>query len=109
MRTTSERPGRKKVDVCAGFRPRWAHPTTCPRLLAIYIALARSIDAFTSSLSQSPSVSLIQPVTVETEAENGSAKGGTELGDTGNVGLVGDVYAGGLEDDVSPKPPGIVW
>jgi hypothetical protein len=74
------------------------------------VALARSIDAFISSLCQSPSVSLVQPVITgeEPEAENGSAEERVELGDPGSVDLVGDPYAGGLKGEDPPELP-IVW
>ena len=86
------------------MRP-YVQPTTCPLLLARYIARARSIDAFNSSLCQSPSVSLIQPVVVASaEAENKSGEG-IKLEDPGNVEIGGAAYAGGPEREGSPNPP----
>jgi len=87
-----------------------AQPLACPLLLAIYIALARSIDTFNSSLCQSPSVSLVQPIVgVVAEAGNGSANEGTGLEVPGSVEVVGDPYAGGPEGEGSPEPPRTVW
>ena len=83
-------------------------PLTCPLLLAIYTALARSIDAFNSSLCQSPSVSFVHPVVVA-GAENGSANEVTELEGPGNVEVIGDPYAGGPEGEASFELPRMVW
>ena len=97
------------MDVCVHLRlrgwPAEAQLGTWLFLLARYIALARSIDAFNSSLCQSPSLSLVQPVVVVAEVESGSATGCVKLGDPGNVEVVGSAYAGGFDGENSPKPP----
>ncbi|KAF9645005.1 hypothetical protein BDM02DRAFT_3120975 [Thelephora ganbajun] len=57
MNTVSGRQGRRGWATFV-FKRAWP---TCPLLLAIYIALPRFIDAFTSSLCQSPSVPSSKP------------------------------------------------
>ena len=78
----------------------------------MYIALARSIDSFNSSLCQSLSLSLIHPVVdavEEARVVTGSAEDWIKFGDPGNVDFVGDMYAGGFEGENSPlEPPGMV-
>ena len=69
-------------------------PGICPRLLAKYAALARSIDSLTSSLCHSFSVSLGQPVAGivgEVKAEAGSVEDCAKFGDPKNGDFVGDV------------------
>ena len=69
-------------------------PGICPRLLAKYAALARSIDSLTSSLCHSFSFSLGHPVAGivgEVKAEAGSVEGCAKFGDPKNGDFVGDV------------------
>jgi len=80
MNIIERRDGRIHTLILIFKKPQ---PTTCPLFLAIYVALARSIEAFTSSLCQSPSASLVQPAIMEVEAER--------LSEPGNVKVVGDV------------------